>query len=58
MLYTHRNTILYRIRKMRDDFGIPLDDEGSHTELLLGVSILLFADRGAEFFMSGTGEGM
>ena len=42
---------------MRDDFGIPLDDEGSHTELLLGVSILLFADRGAEFFISGTGDG-
>lgn len=57
MLYTHRNSILYRIRKMRDDFGIPLDDESSHTELLLGVSILLFADRGAEFFMSGTGDG-
>ena len=57
MLYTHRNTILYRIRKIRDDFGISLDDEGSHTELLLGVSVLLFADRGAEFFMSGIGAG-
>ena len=57
MLYTHRNTILYRLRKMRDEFGVPLDDKSSHTELLLGVSILLFADRGAEFFMSGTGDG-
>ena len=58
MLYTHRNTILYRIRKIQYDFGIPLDDDSSHTELLLGVSVLLFADRGAEFFMRGTGEGM
>ena len=58
MLYTHRNTILYRIRKMQYDFGIPLDDDSSHTELLLGVSVLLFADRGAEFFMRGTGDCM
>ena len=57
MLYMHRNTILYRIRQIQHDFGVPLDDDSSHTELLLGVSVLLFADRGAEFFMSGTVDG-
>ena len=50
-LFTHRNTILYRIRKLEDDFGIDLEDDSLHAELLIGVSILLFADRGAEFFM-------
>ena len=49
-LYTHRNTVLYRIRKMREDFGIALDDPSAHLELLLGISILLFNIKGPDFF--------
>ena len=50
-LYTHRNTVLYRIRKMRDDFGIALDDPGAYTDLLLGVSLALFHAKGPDFFV-------
>ena len=51
MLFTHRNTVLYRIRRMQGDFGLPLDDPACHAELLLGVSVLLFRDRGPDFFL-------
>ena len=50
-LFTHRNTVLYRIRRMQSDFGLPLDDPACHTELLLGVSVLLFEDKGPDFFL-------
>ena len=51
-LFTHRNTILYRIRKMRDEYGVPLDDPSAHLELLLGVSLALFRTKGADFFLA------
>ena len=50
-LFTHRNTVLYRIERIRDDFLIPLDDPERHVELLVGVAILLFQNEGAEFFL-------
>lgn len=50
-LFTHRNTVLYRIRRMQGDFGLPLDDPACHAELLLGVSVLLFEDKGPDFFL-------
>lgn len=53
VLFTHRNTVLYRIRRMQGDFGLPLDDPACHAELLLGVSVLLFEDKGPDFFLSG-----
>ena len=52
ILFTHRNTILYRIRKIEEDFGIPINDDSAHAELLIGVSLLLFSERGAEFFLT------
>ena len=51
VLFTHRNTVLYRIRRMQGDFGLPLDDPACHAELLLGVSVLLFEDKGPDFFL-------
>lgn len=51
VLFTHRNTVLYRIRRMKSDFGLPLDDPACHAELLLGVSVLLFEDKGPDFFL-------
>lgn len=53
VLFTHRNTVLYRIRRIQSDFDLPLDDPACHAELLLGVSVLLFEGRGPDFFLSG-----
>lgn len=50
-LFTHRNTVLYRIGRIRDDFCISLDDSERYTELLFGVAILLFQKEGPEFFL-------
>ncbi len=50
-LFTHRNTVLYRIRRIQDDFHIPLDDPVIHADLLLGVSLLLFEEKGPDFFL-------
>lgn len=50
-LFTHRNTILYRIRKMTEDFELPLDVPEKHLELLLGVSLILYKRKGAQFFL-------
>ena len=49
-LFTHRNTVLYRIRRMQNDYAIPLDDPLAHTDLLLGVSLILFETKGPDFF--------
>ena len=40
-LFTHRNTVLYRIRKMREEYGIPLDDPGQHAALLMSCALML-----------------
>ena len=50
-LFTHRNTVLYRIHRMQDDFLIPLDDPAVHADLLLGVSLILFEEKGPDFFL-------
>ena len=50
-LFTHRNTVLYRIRRIEDDFAIPLDEPAIHADLLLGVSLLLFEEKGPDFFL-------
>ncbi len=50
-LFTHRNTVLYRIGRIRDDFLIPLDDPKRHVELLFGVALLLFQKEGPDFFL-------
>lgn len=51
-LFTHRNTVLYRIRRIQEDFLIPLDDTSMHTELLLGTALLLFESKGVAFFVN------
>ena len=40
-LFTHRNTVLYRVRRMREDFGIPIDDPDQHLSLLLSAALML-----------------
>lgn len=51
-LFTHRNTVLYRIHKMREDFAIPLDNPTAYTELLLSTALTLLDSKGAEFFIA------
>ncbi len=43
-LFTHRNTVLYRIRKMREEYGIPLDDSGQHAALLMSCALMLLSN--------------
>ena len=50
-LYTHRNTVLYRIRRLQEDFLIPLEEPSQHADLLLGVSLILFDTKGPDFFL-------
>ena len=52
VLFTHRNTVLYRIRRLQDDFCIPLDDPSAHAKLLFSVSIVLFEEKGPDFFLN------
>lgn len=53
-LYTHRNTVLYRIRRLQEDFLIPLEEPSQHADLLLGVSLILFESKGPDFFLRTT----
>lgn len=50
-LFTHRNTVLYRIHKMREDFAVPLDDPAAHTALLLSTALTLLDSKGAELLI-------
>ena len=50
-LYTHRNTVLYRIRRLQEDFAIPLEEPSLHADLVLGVSLILFESKGPDFFL-------
>ena len=40
-LFTHRNTVLYRVRRMREDFNIPIDDPDRQLSLLLSSALML-----------------
>lgn len=51
-LFLHRNTALYRIRKMKDQFEIPLDDPEQFLYLLLSVSMILLREGKEELFFS------
>ena len=57
MLFTHRNTILYRIRRMQEEFDIPLQDNCEYIGLLLGVAVILFDMKGAAFFVESQYDG-
>ena len=43
--------MLYRIRRIQEDFNIPLDEPAVHADLLLGVSLILFEEKGPDFFL-------
>jgi len=46
-LFTHRNTVLYRIKKLREDFNIPIDEPEQHLALLLSAALMI-VDLGQE----------
>ena len=55
-LYTHRNTVLYRVRKLREDFGIPLDDPDQQLALMTSAAMMLMEQGREEAFMPGRSE--
>lgn len=46
--------MLYRIRRMQEEFAIPLDEPVKHADLLLSVSLLLLEAKGPDFFLPRT----
>lgn len=46
--------MLYRIRRMQEEFAIPLDEPVKHADLLLSVSLLLFEAKGPDFLLPKT----
>ena len=51
-LYTHRNTVLYRIRKIKEDFGIDLDTPEKHLKYLLSAAVILAKNGETEMFVT------
>ena len=51
-MYTHRNTILYRIRKMKEEYGIPLEDPAQHAALLMSSALMLL-DQSPDTLLPG-----
>ena len=37
---------------MQDDFCIPLDDPSVHARLLFGAALILFEEKGPDFFLN------
>ena len=52
MLFTHRNTVCYRIRKMQEEFFIPIENPKMYAEILFDVSMILFHRKGPGFFLT------
>ena len=51
-LYTHRNTVLYRIRKIKEDFGLDLDAPEKHLKYLLSAAVILAKNGETEMFVT------
>jgi DNA-binding PucR family transcriptional regulator len=52
-LYTHRNTVLYRVKRMREDFDLPIDDPDRHLALLLSAALMLLELGREDVFIPG-----
>ena len=48
--------MLYRIRRMQEEFRLPLDEPSAHADLLLSVSLVLFQQKEPDFFLCTAGE--
>ena len=54
-LYTHRNTVLYRIRKLKEEYDIPVDDPDQHLALLVSSAMMLMELGREDVFMPDEG---
>ena len=50
-LFTHRNTVLYRIRKLKEEYDIPVDDPDQHLALLVSSAMMLMEQGREDVFM-------
>jgi DNA-binding PucR family transcriptional regulator len=50
-LFTHRNTVLYRIRKLKEEYDIPVDDPDQHLALLVSAAMMLVELGREDVFM-------
>lgn len=53
MIYTHRNTVLYRIRKIKEDFGLDLEAPEKHFKYLLAAALMLLKNGEEDIFIDG-----
>ena len=50
-LFTHRNTVLYRLRKLKEDFGLLLDDPEEAMPLLVSSALALLQSHQDQLFV-------
>ena len=48
-LNLHRNTVLYRVNKLKYDFGIDLDDMTESLGLIISAAMAVYAQDEAQF---------
>ena len=53
-LFTHRNTVLYRIRRIREDFAIDTDGTEDRMRLMLSLGLALVMQGRDELFIQET----
>ena len=52
-LFTHKNTVLYRLRKIREEMGIDIDEPEEMLSLMLSCAIVLLKDHKDQLFVHG-----
>ncbi len=55
-MFTHRNTVLYRLNKIREEFCPDIDNSEKHLRFLLSLSLVLLSQNQDELFISKTGD--
>ena len=55
-LFTHRNTVLYRIRRIREDFAIDTDGTEDRMKLMLSLGLALVMQGRDELFIQETAK--
>ena len=53
-LNLHRNTVLYRVNKLKYDFGIDLDDMTESLGLIISAAMAVYAQDEAQFIKKDT----
>lgn len=50
-LYIHRNTVLYRLSKLKEEFSLDLDNDDKRAEYLITVAVMLYQMNHYKFFL-------